>query len=80
MSANTLNKSCKKSLKTEKVNVTIKFYTFEKVQVPNCMLKMKILTIWTTLSNLKLVLLIKKEKDGKSPLNSTYSNSSRFCI
>ena len=74
MSTNTLNTSCKKRFKTEKVNVTIKFYTFEKVQVPNFMLKMKILSIWTKVSNLKVVILTKKEKDGEPPFNSTYLN------
>ena len=74
MLTNTLNTSCKKKFKTKKVNVTIKFYTFEKVEVPNFMLKMKILTIWTKLSNLKIVILTKKEKDGDPPFNSIYSN------
>ena len=74
MLTNTLNTSCKKKFKTNKVNVTIKFYTFEKVEVPNFMLKMKILTIWTKLSNLKIVILTKKEKDGEPPFNSIYSN------
>ena len=74
MLTNTLNTSCKKKFKTKKVNVTIKFYTFEKVEVPNFMLKMKILTIWTKLSNLKIVILTKKEKDGEPPFNSIYSN------
>ena len=30
-----LNKTCNKRSKTEKVNITIEFYIFEIVQVPN---------------------------------------------
>ena len=42
MPTDLLDKTYKKSSKTEKVNITIEFYIFEIVQVPNISLNWKL--------------------------------------